>query len=66
MPNYYDHNFGNYDMDNDPEETREFYDDVQARSIWKTCSICGEKVKILPHYDKCNSCCDRMESGWQY
>ena len=65
--NYYDDNFGNYhDMDNDPDETREFYNDVQKRSIWKVCSICGERVKIMPHYDKCNSCCERLENGWQY
>ena len=66
MSNYYDDNFGNYNMDDDRDETVEFYHEVQKRSVWKVCSICGDKVKIMSHYDKCNSCCERMENGWQF
>jgi hypothetical protein len=61
---YYDDNFGSW-HDTDEEEVREFYHSVQVRSVWKVCSICDEKVKLLPQYDKCNSCMDRMERGIQ-
>lgn len=65
MSSYYDDNFGHYDMSEGPEAV-EFYNDVQRKSVWKVCSICERTVKLLPHYDKCDSCCDRLESGWQY
>lgn len=66
---YHDDNFGNYDMgDNweDREDSMQFYKYNQSRSVWKTCSMCGREVKLLPQYDKCNSCCERLEGGWQY
>ncbi len=65
----YDDNFGDYDCgdcDQDREETMQFYRDVQRRSVLKTCSICGRKVKLLPDYDKCDSCCRHMEAGHQF
>lgn len=65
MPEYYDDNFGRWDDMDDPD-MRDFYRQVQRESVLKTCSICGRKVKLRPDYDKCNSCCERMENGWQY
>lgn len=65
MNNYYDDNFGFYDM-SEGSEAVEFYRSNQRRSVWKVCSICEQKVKLLPHYDKCNSCADAIENGWQY
>ena len=65
MPEYYDENFGHWDGMED-EDMRDFYRQVQEESVWKTCSICGRKVKLRPDYDKCDSCCRQMESGWQY
>ena len=63
MSKYYDDNFGHWDMDDDQEERQEFYHQVQKESVWKVCSICDEKVKLRPEYDKCNSCMDTIESG---
>lgn len=65
MSQYYDDNFGNW-SDMDEPETQGFYRDVQRRSVMKTCSICGRRVKLLPDYDKCDSCCRQIESGYQY
>ena len=65
----YDDNFGDYDMgecEQDREDNMAFYRDVQRNSVWKVCSICGRKVKLLPHYDKCDSCCRAIEGGYQY
>jgi len=59
---YYDDNFGSW-HDTDEEEVREFYHNVQARSVSKVCAMCGEKVKLLPQYDKCDRCMDMMERG---
>lgn len=69
MSQYFDDNFGVYDMGDshaDRDETVEFYKDVQRRSVSKICSMCGRKVKLLPHYDKCNSCADAIERGLDY
>lgn len=60
----YDDNFGDYDMGDswqDREEIAAFYRQVQRDSVEKTCSICGRQVRLLPYYDKCDSCCRRME-----
>jgi hypothetical protein len=65
MEDYYDDNFGRWDMDDDQEEQQVFYRKVQDESIWKVCSMCDEDVKILPQYDKCNSCMDKLERGYQ-
>ena len=65
MEDYYDDNFGHWDMDDDQEEQQAFYRKVQNESIWKVCSICNEKVKLRPEYDKCNSCMDKLERGYQ-
>lgn len=58
---YYDDNYGHYEIRD--EEDVEFYFQVQKRSRLKKCVICGRRVKILPEYDKCNSCCERIERG---
>jgi len=61
----YDDNFGEWhDMD-DPE-VQEFYQQVQQTNVEKQCIICGCTVRIQPHYDKCNACCEKLESGWQF
>jgi len=65
MP-YYDQNYGWYNEDEDPEELREFYFDVQRRSVEKKCSRCGKMVRILPDYDICNSCAEKMEQGYDF
>ena len=65
---YYDDNYGHWD-DCDPadnEENEAFRRNVERNSVWKTCKICGERVKIQRHYDKCDSCCRQIESGWQW
>ena len=59
---YYDDNFGHWDMD-DPDMV-EFYHQVQSESVEKTCSICGFTVMLRPSYDKCDSCCRKIEAGW--
>ena len=61
---YHDDNFGHWDMDDEFEDKQKFYKQVQKESVWKVCSICDQKVKLRPEYDKCNACMDRMESGW--
>ena len=53
-------------MDDDPEETQGFYKHVQEESVLTTCVICERKVKLRPHYNKCNSCMDAMERGQMY
>ena len=63
---YWDDNFGHYDMSDSPEETVAFYNDVQRRNVEKTCVCCGRRVMILPHYDKCGSCADKIERGWDF
>jgi hypothetical protein len=65
---YYDSNYGHWE-DCDPadyEETEAFRRNVEQNSVWKTCKICGEQVKIQRHYDKCDSCCRLIENGWQF
>ena len=62
---FYDDNFGHWEDMGDPD-TQDFYRQVQRESVWKICSICGRKVKLRPDYDKCNSCCERMERGEQW
>ena len=66
MADYYDDNFGHWDMDDDQEEGQAFYLKVQDESVWKVCSMCDEKVQLLPAYDKCNSCMDKLERGMQW
>ena len=62
MPEYYDDNFGHWhDMD-DPDN-QEFYRQVQAESVWKTCERCKRRVKLRPNYAICNSCADALERG---
>jgi hypothetical protein len=61
----YDENYGQW-HDTDDEETRDFYKYTARNSVTKRCSICGRMVKIMPQYDKCNSCCERMERGMEW
>jgi hypothetical protein len=63
MTSYYDDNFGQYNDGDSAEEVRDFYFSNQRRSVTKACRICGRTVKLLPQYDKCNSCCEMIESG---
>ena len=63
MTNYYDDNFGCWDGMDDPD-TMDFYNQVQNESVEKTCSICGFTALLRPHYDKCDSCCTKIENGW--
>lgn len=62
---YYDDNFGVWDNMEDPEMVK-FYHQVQRESKETVCVICGRTVMLRRGYDKCNSCCDRMERGWEY
>lgn len=62
---YVDDNFGHW-HDTDDEETRAFYHYVQKTNVKKVCSCCGRTVMIQPHYDKCNSCADKIEKGWDF
>ena len=64
MP-YYDDNFGMYEGTDDPD-VREFYHQVQAESVEKVCSDCGRTVMLRPDYCRCNSCCEKIEQGFQY
>tara|TARA_Y100000310_G_C20413149_1_gene683030 strand:+ start:577 stop:777 length:201 start_codon:yes stop_codon:yes gene_type:complete len=66
MVEYYDDNFGEWDMEGDSEEKQQFYKQVQSESILKECSLCEEKVKLRREYDKCNSCMDKLERGMQW
>ena len=63
MTNYYDDNFGCWDGMDDPD-TVDFYNQVQSESVEKTCSICGFTVWLRPNYDKYDSCCTKIENGW--
>ncbi len=58
---YIDGNFGVWDIKS--EEDIEFYNQVQRESVLKNCVICGRAVKLRPQYDKCNSCCEKIERG---
>jgi hypothetical protein len=48
----------------DDPDMVDFYNQVQSESVEKTCSICGCTVLLRPHYDKCDSCCTKLENGW--
>lgn len=63
MASFYDDNFGFWE-DMDDIDNREFYMQVQKQSVMKKCAICGRRVKLLPQYDKCNSCMERLERGY--
>jgi len=63
---YYDDNFGFWDMDDDPWEAQRFYNEVQRKSVKKKCEGCGRMVKILPHYAYCDRCADAREKGMDF
>ena len=65
MSTYYDDNFGCWEY-MDLDENREFYRDVQNRSVSKKCADCGRMVKLLPHYAICDPCATRREQGLAY
>lgn len=60
MPTLYDDNFGRY-SDSDDLLTQKFYRQVNKRSVWKYCSRCNKRVKLLPHYSLCNPCTEWVE-----
>ena len=60
MAQYYDDNFGAWDMD---EGSEEFYNYVQEKSVYKKCKGCGKMVHILPQYGYCDSCANKIERG---
>jgi len=62
---YHDDNFGFWEDMDDPDAV-DFYNRVQSESVKKTCSICEQTVMLRPSYDKCDSCCRKLEAGWQY
>ena len=69
MKDFYDDNFGSWNVPDEPEEYYEmekFYKAVKDESVWKVCSLCGEKVKLRPAYDKCNSCMEKLEKGMEW
>lgn len=59
---YCDDNFGTYEIEDEGDV--EFYNQVQAESVTKTCEGCGRKVKLRPDYAYCNSCATKREQGW--
>jgi len=59
--NYYDDNFGEYEIES--QNDVDFYFATQRKSVRKKCSICGQTVKLLPHYDKCDRCIRILENG---
>lgn len=64
MAIYCDDNFGVYDIRD--EDDRDFYFEMQRRSVEKECRKCGRTVMLAPQYDICNSCADMIERGWDY
>mgnify|MGYP003152212921 CR=1 FL=1 len=67
---YHDDNFGEWEgMEPghpDYEDNVAFYRQVQDESVEKECSDCGHTVMLRPDYCRCNSCCERIERGYQY
>jgi hypothetical protein len=61
---YYDDNFGHYEIDGDDDI--DFYHQVQAESVMKTCAGCRRRVKLRPDYSICSSCADKAERGFDY
>lgn len=69
MSEYYDDNFGHWDMSGNSEDVAEkkaFYRQVQRDSVWVVCRCCGNRVKLKRGYNLCNSCADAQERGVQY
>jgi hypothetical protein len=64
MAQYYDDNFGRWDIEDDDDVA--FYHRVQRESVLKICRDCGQEVRLRPSYAICNSCADRIEGGHQY
>lgn len=54
------------DYDGSDEETKEFHRQVNDGSVVKTCRMCHEEVRLLPHYDKCNHCMNKLENGGEW
>jgi len=61
MTTYYDDNFGHWDMSG--SDSFEFYNQVQAESVYKRCQGCGAIVRLRPDYGYCNGCVDILEQG---
>jgi hypothetical protein len=58
---YCDDNFGTWEI-RAPDDI-DFYHEVQHTSRLKKCQGCGNKVRLQPDYDYCNSCADKLERG---
>lgn len=58
---YYDDNFGHWNVED--QEDLDFYNQVQAESVWKKCQGCGRRVKLRPHYAYCDGCATKIERG---
>ena len=69
MSNYYDDNYGNWDMGDHPEDRAEmtaFYRRTQRTNVRKRCTRCDRMVNIQPQYAICGSCADAVERGCDY
>lgn len=67
MNNYYDDNYGHYNMDGEsPEEVAEFYNWTQKNSVRKECKCCGRMVFLRRDYAICNNCADAQERGYGF
>ena len=62
MTIYCDSNFGTWQGMDDPDMV-DFYHQVQAESVWKICSACGNRVKLRPDYGICDGCATALENG---
>ena len=62
MANYYDDNFGQWDM-SEGQEMVGFYHQVQRESEEKVCKQCGETVRLRRQYVICNDCADMNEGN---
>ena len=69
MSQFYDDNYGNWEMGDHPEDRAEsvaFYRQTQRTNVTKVCKRCGRTVRIQPHYAICNSCADAVERGMDF
>jgi hypothetical protein len=64
---YDDDNYGHWDeLTSEEDETKEYQRKVREESVKKECVMCGQTVYLMPHYNKCDSCCRKLEAGYQF
>ena len=64
---YDDDNYGHWDeLTSEEDETKEYQRKVREESVKKECAMCGQTVYLMPHYNKCDSCCRKLEAGYQF